>query len=614
MQKQTLGLTATELFACNPYRILGVAVNSTAEQISQAYKDLLSRSTGGSADGFSTPFDFDSLPPFTRDEETVRSSYVKLASNGYRCFAYSDPLFCTALNVDDVALNINDFSCYDCFLRCYMWLVINDRNFEEHALWIPLAKYIDKMIASGEDEWPKYFDNRFPENIEGGMKDALANFYATFREIILLPIKELVRGSMKCTKAADILAMAGVSIDEPVPKYDIPQANKDTPEGRKLKIAVKEGEEYFDISEGRNINFESRDTEKAQVEHNVFTQAATKISAQSLVLDDEEYEEPVLTAPKPPQGSAFEKPQEPQEENTMTNTAAEKSQVFAQTPVSAPEPEPSSAPVQNSQNTASSGIDFGDVVIPRRNRKIIAHSEEESADNNVSSGFSSLNDTNSLTGVKQESGKHASFKFDDSIKEQAQEAILNEDSKSKQPYKRVDRGMDLINSYDQALKDDVIEDDESEKAYADILVEMLRSNRTGAMMKSVDANRSYQNGGKGNSMVAAAPQNGLEMDAINMKHYDKHRLNSSAVIINDEEDIHKVREQKYRDININDMINPNMGKGTKVGGGSGDIDPIEAYKIEQKKQKHANASMWKFILIAAVVLVVLCIMLFSGIF
>ena len=608
MQKQTLGITATELFACNPYRILGIPVNSTAEQISQAYKDLLSRSTGGSADGVSTPFDFDSLPPFTRDEETVRTSYVKLASNGYRCFAYSDPLFCTALNVDDVALNINDISCYDCFLRCYMWLVINDRNFEEHALWIPLAKYIDKMIASGENEWGKYFDNRFPENIEGGMEDALANFYATFKDIILLPIKELVRGSMKCTRAADILAQAGVSIDEPVPKYDIPQANKNTPEGRKLKLAVKEGEEYFDIDEGKNVNFESKDTEKAKVEHNVFTQAATKISAQSLVLDDEEYEEPVLTAPEPPQGSAFEKPQEqfvPQEEKTMTNTA-EKSSVFMQNSYAEPENQPKTSQPENSA--------FGDVVIPRRNRKVIAHSEEESADNNISSGFSSLNDTNSLTGVKQESGKHGSFKFDDSIKEQAQEAILHEDSKSKQPYKRVDRGMDLINSYDQALKADVVEDDESEKAYADVLVEMLRSNRTGAMMKSVDANRSYQNGGKGNSMVAAAPQNGLEMDAINMKHYDKHRLNSSSVIINDEQDIHKVREQKYRDININDMINPNMGKGTKVGGSSGDIDPIEAYKIEQKKQKHANASMWKFIIIAAVVLVVLCVMLFTGIF
>ena len=307
MHKQTLGKIASELFACNPYRILGVAVNSSADEITKTYKKLLSDAENGTTANYTSPFDGDFLPPFTRDEQTIRSAYVKLASNGYRCFAFSDPLFCTALNVDDIALNINSISCYDCFLRCYMWLVVNDREFEEHALWIPLAKHIDKIMTADKSEWAKYFDNRFPENIEGGIDNALSNLHETFKEIILLPLKQIVRGSMKCTTAADVLKYAGISMDEPVPVFDIPQANAGTPEGNKLKIAVKEGEDFSAVSNegGADADKES-EKKRAVVEHNIFAQASSAISAEALITEGEEYDMPALTPPKPPESSAFE--------------------------------------------------------------------------------------------------------------------------------------------------------------------------------------------------------------------------------------------------------------------------------------------------------------------
>lgn len=50
------------------------------------------------------------------------------------------------------------------------------------------------------------------------------------------------------------------------------------------------------------------------------------------------------------------------------------------------------------------------------------------------------------------------------------------------------------------------------------------------------------------------------MDAINMKKMDKSLLNSSYDNISTKEtDPKKLREEKYRNININDMLNPTVG-------------------------------------------------------
>lgn len=585
LQKQKLGVTATELFACNPYRILGIAVNTSADEISAVYKDLLAAAQNGSTDTYTTPFDFPSLPSFTRDEQTIRTSYVKLASNGYRCFAFADNTFTIALNVDDVALNINSISCYDCFLRCYMWLIINDREFEERALWIPLAKYIDKMIMSSPEQWDKFFDNRFPNDMNEDRMASMKSFYSTFCDIILLPIKELVRGSMKCRTAMEILNVAGISADEPVPIFDIPQANKPQPgePEPKLKIAVKEGEEYFDVNSGKMLNFENDNTaKKAEVEHNVFTHAATKISADALITDDEEYV-PTAVKPKPPVGSAFSQPK-PAEKTVPS--------VFDQ-----------------QSETAGAEETAEEFIVPKRNKNKIFVSTEETADDSAS--FSSLSDSNSLTSTDAPNGKKHKFNFDESITKQAQEAIAAEDSQPQ--YVKKPKGLsDIIDSYDQAMAEDVLEEEEeSENAYADALIRMLRSNRTGSQMKSVDTTTAYD-GGDNNNLISAPVTGGLKMDAISTKNYDKKRLNSDNVYLNEEKDLKKVRDAKYRDININDMLNPNMGRGTKVGGGY-EIDPIEQYKKDQARQKKAKNGMWKLLIGAAIAMAVVGALWVAGI-
>ena len=154
MANVTIGVTAKELFACNPFRVLGVPVNAHSNDIEAAYNRLSSLAAAGQQGSYTTGFDFDSLPKLSRTAADVNTAYGKLSSNGYRCFAYSDPQFTVALTIDDVALNLQDISCYDCFLRCYMWLVINDRDFEYPEMWSALARYIDKLIDSTPAEWP----------------------------------------------------------------------------------------------------------------------------------------------------------------------------------------------------------------------------------------------------------------------------------------------------------------------------------------------------------------------------------------------------------------------------------------------------------------------------
>ena len=114
MANQKLGVTANELFACNPFRILGLPVTAEDEELTATYKKLLSM---GGAEGYTTDFDFQtSLPPFKRDDLTLRTAYAKLASSGYRCFAFSDGQFSQSLTEDDVLLNLQNVTCFDAFL------------------------------------------------------------------------------------------------------------------------------------------------------------------------------------------------------------------------------------------------------------------------------------------------------------------------------------------------------------------------------------------------------------------------------------------------------------------------------------------------------------------
>lgn len=608
MPKNTLGITATELFACNPYRILGVPVDSTAEEIERIYNKLMSMASTGEIDSYRSDFDFASLPPFKRDEQTLKTAYIKLASTGYKCFAYADKTFSTALNIDDVALNLEDITCYDCFLRCYMWLVTNDRNFEEESLWVSLCKYIDKMIVSSPEEWKKYFDHRFPSNLNDDKLTSLKSFYTTFCDIILLPIKEMVRGSMKCRTSIDILKVVGIDVDQKFEKIDIPQANKPKAgePAPKLKIAVKDGEEYYDVKEGKMVSFEAANENK--VENNSFTAASTSISADAIVGETAPTKEDAApikkTVATPPQinSSAFVKPSEPKVEKKAENVAPEVK------------------------------LTNDDLVMPVRKHKVIIPAEDKEpakSFDTVNSGVLKFDPKNlenleptEKTDDEQTEEKSESRSDRSKVSSTPESKFTNNGSAVQNPtnvnqtpisFKRTRGGLSsILESVDNASADIDFEEEEETNQYQDLLIKMLRSNRSAAVMKSVDTKHIYDNGDSNLEKQESDPSQDVSMDPINMKRYDKRLLNSNFDEMQDL-DPKKAREAKYRDISVNDMINPTMGKGGKLST-EFQPDPIEVFKKNKQKQKQFRITMWKTVGLAAIIICILLILYLTGIF
>lgn len=554
MTRPSLGITAMELFACNPFRVLGIAVDTPTADVTLTYKKLLDMAAKGDTADYETPYDFDFLPPFSRSEKDLKTAYAKIASNGYRCFAFSDPIFSASLNIDDVMLNLRDISCYDCFLRCYMWLITNDRDFEEPELWIPLCQYIDKMIMSSPEQWDKYFDHRFPQDMLDSSMSALRSFYATFCDIILLPIKEMVRGSMKCRSAMEILKIAKVDVNEVFPDIDIPQANlpKRGEPAPKLKIAVKDGEEYYDVTTGKMVSFEG--DEDSAIESNDFSAAASSISADAIVGEDGPDSEPIPDEPEEnPELKVVPPPAPVQPEPVAVQPAPEPQ------PIPEPQPVPAPTPVQTAQpaqQTVSAPVYSQPAPQPAA-----------------------------------EAPKPA----------------------AKKPYKKANKGLtSLIDTVDEAINDtsDIIltdEAEEEENLYTDTLIKMLRANRSNnQLMKSVDTKHIYDNG----DSLGRPEEAELSMDAINMKKMDKSLLNSSYDNISTKEtDPKKLREEKYRNININDMLNPTVGSQMHK---EYTPDAIEEFVKAKKQEKSAIKGIWKLLGVLSLLLIIYLILLYTG--
>ncbi|MFT3952829.1 MAG: hypothetical protein QM689_12990 [Oscillospiraceae bacterium] len=240
MPVQNIGITALELFAYNPYRVLGVPVNIAERDLELHYAALMDMCESGAIEDYVSPYDYDDLPKMQRSIESFDSAAAKLQSNGYRCFAYADRTYAAPISEADVRIYLENITSYDCFLSCYMWLVLHDRRMTMKNLWLKLSKYIDKLICSAPDEWDKVFDARFPQEIYEGDFEPLKEFYATFCEIILLPLKELVQGTMNCYSAIEILSM-GI-LDENEIAYDklVDDLSKSAPEEpKKRKMRIK---------------------------------------------------------------------------------------------------------------------------------------------------------------------------------------------------------------------------------------------------------------------------------------------------------------------------------------------------------------------------------------
>lgn len=632
MPNQKLGVTANELFACNPFRILGLPVTAEDDVITSTYQKLLSMAGTPDADNYKTDYDFPSLPPFKRDEATLRTAYAKLASNGYRCFAYSSGEFSQSLTVDDITLNIGDLSSYDVFLRCYMWLVVNDKNFEQPQLWVALAKHIDKLIGLPSNELSKYFDSRFPNSaIRTGGEQLLAELHATFKDIILLPLKELVRGSMRCTSAIQILQAAKVNTNATLSKSKIPQANKAA--GSKLKLAVKSGEEYYDDDQGKMVNFDQAGDHKAAVESNTFAAASSAISAESIFSD-----EPVKPAPRRAPSMPANKPapanknrvslvddhiaaqasgQQTSSQGNRTSlveeevpvkhvdaidTLAPKKRGKANIAKNTGETQKATAFTIPNQNTAKSvnivntspdeynkpkqksngAVHYvpGEEDLPSASvgtRTLEAVNPFESSIGDYKAGYkddeaaiiaNNKRKTVNFTGLDYEEEETSSMV--DQIQFTRPEGYVpyEEDEYDDTDEDLVKSNRTLVNlieevdaKTDETTDQLLTEQEEEDALYTDTLIKLLRQNRSNKMMKDVDTFHEFKNGG---GTEGSSKTKNITMDDINMNRYDKSLLNSAygtkRVDDSTKEKAAQAIKDKYKKLDIDEMINPTMGK------------------------------------------------------
>ena len=663
MANQKLGVTANELFACNPFRILGLPVTAEDEELTAAYKRLLSNAGSGGAE-ITTDYDFPTaLPPFKRDDLTLRTAYAKLASNGYRCFAYSSGEFSKELTADDVLLNLSNVTCYDAFLRCYMWLVTNDRDFEETHHWVLLAKHIDKIINAGPNEWKQLLGNRFPASVMSKNGDQLmSELHETFKDIILLPMKEMVRGSMRCTSATQILKAAKIDVDK---KYVMPSIAQANDPSAKLKIAGKSADGVA----------------PARKETHSFTAVASAISADAII--SEEAPKPAVrpaVRPRPaaqPAPAPAPRPQEEHKVSLVDDHIAAAAGVSQQ---------------QSSQSSSSSSSSSSRLVedeIPVKHVEAIdglatrrpkVNTRKETPDEGISiPSDQGLMDKFTINAKPDEYSKpkdnmgpvsyHAPANADvlpsANIGERTMEAIdpfadpgrdikafvdegsVATNAKRKQVnltgldglddtdiaenkidmqftlpegrrvveeevYEETEKEVSnrslthLINAVDtmtdettdQLLTEQEIEDE----LYTNALVKLLRSNRSSKMMKDVDTTHVFINGG--GTSDKNAPE--VIMEDIDLRKADSSNLDS-AYGGKRYDDAHAAEaiKDKYKNINISDMINPTMGKNLKK---EYHADPFKEYVKNKEAQKNLSVSMFKifgFVILVAALLVFL---------
>ncbi len=632
MSNVSIGITAMELFAYNPFRILGIPVNATHAEIESTYQKLEQLASSNEIEGYKTPYDFESLPPFTRSAQTVKTARAKLASNGYRCFAYADSEFSISLNIDDIALNLRDITCYDCFLRCYMWLIINDREMMERDLWIQLAKYIDKLIMSSPDEWPKYFDNRFPDELIDPNMSMYKSFYGTFCEIILLPLKEMVRGSMKCRSASEILECAKIDINEEFEFIDIPQANP--PEAGepapKLKLALKYGDEYFDIKTGTMKSY-STDTEAK--ESNSFAEAANApLAADDLI--DEPIEEEITEEESAIEQSAEVADAEYIEQTTDLPSEEEPTNepVSEQAPIPAPAPAPTPAPAPKLKSRAerkaereAAATEKEAKTVPKATEPVAPKPEPLTVDTGTPAPAPTIppQPAQSVQQAKAPAKPAAPRRtFRDSLAQQengtaAKSSATTVDFSTSNPFaakteKKSDdtekpksrRSMEFTKVVQEAAKKEAAEplSEEEEEAllYTNALIEMLKSNQTREeTMRSVDTHHVARDV----DLTAPAPKS-AQMDAINLDNYDENRLAAAKDPLVGRK---LTREEKYRNVKIDDML------GTNNPGKSYGTSAVDEYKKKKAEEKARRKSFFTFIGIVVLCVIIILIMWLGGI-
>jgi hypothetical protein len=451
-------------------------------------------------------------------------------------------------------------------------------------------------------------------------------FHSTFKEIILLPLKEMVRGSMKCHSAIDILKCAGIDTDEEfdfieIPQANIPAAGEPAP---KLKLALKDGEEYFDIKTGKMVSY-STDTETA--ESNSFDSSASAPLTADVIINDEPEEEEPYEAEEAEVEAPYEEVEEPAADEPQVEIAQPEPVIAEpqkpQTTFVKPAPEPAPAPspeptprrrTERKPAEASTAPAKADIPKPepRRRRAVEPRTEVQPTAPQA---------TQSQPTEAAQPAPRRSFRR--SIEQPAQSAPVQpakqpastdgstpffsmktgtaapkHERRSAQGFTKLVEEAERKEEEAAAAAADMFDPDSEENEenmYTAALIEMLRANQSrNETMKSADTRRANAE----KELAVAAPTT-ASMDSINMNKYDDKLLASPFEMAPRK----LTREEKYRNVKIDDMLST---------GGVGQGSVVEAYKKKKEAEKQSRRSLFALTGVLGICLIVFLALWYAG--
>jgi hypothetical protein len=182
---------------------------------------------------------------------------------------------------------------------------------------------------------------------------------------------------------------------------------------------------------------------------------------------------------------------------------------------------------------------------------------------------------------------------------------------SRKPFKKENKGLaDLIDMADNATVDAALSEEDEQSLYTDVLIKMLRETRSTKKMESVDTNKVYDNG----DAMGSAPviTQGHEMVAIDTSTMDESRLGASREDLDKETDARKLFEQKYKDVNIKDMINPTLSG--KIKGNYSVNTAYADYEKQKKENKSAIGTVAGILGFVILLLLIVVFLMWFGLF